>query len=75
MVRQYIQKLEENTSSSKISVIFFVLQLLVRGEEELHDLHGTLIGDGEFADRCGHPGPRLTVARQRDLLGSSLFSQ
>ena len=31
----------------------FILQLLVRGEEELHDLHGTLIGDGEFAIGVG----------------------
>ena len=31
----------------------FILQLLVRGEEELHDLHGTLIGDGELAVGVG----------------------
>ena len=27
----------------------FILQLLVRGKEQLHDLHGTLIGQAEFA--------------------------
>ena len=32
---------------------FLILQLLVRSEEELHDLHGTLIGNGEFAIGVG----------------------
>ena len=36
-----------------------VLQLLVGGEEELHDLHGALVGDGELAVGVGVLAPLL----------------
>ena len=31
----------------------FILQLLIRGKEQLHDLHGTFVGDGKLAVGVG----------------------
>lgn len=49
MVRQYIQKFELSTSSSKKSVIGRFAQFLVGRKEQVHDLGRRLVRQAELA--------------------------
>ena len=53
MVRQYSQKLLFRHFVVKEIGDALVLQLLVGGEEQLHDLHGALVGDVKLAVGVG----------------------
>ncbi len=67
MVRQYSQKLEFRHLIIKDIGDLLIVQVFVRGEEQLHDFHRSLVGQAELAIGVSPASlPRFTVARHSE---------
>ena len=66
MVRQYSQKFEFEHLVGEVLGDDLVLQLLFRGEEQVHDLHAGFVGQVELVVSMGVLAAVLTVARHSE---------